>query len=103
MGSIRVDGFDPATSNYNVTIPPFTVGTTDTVPITFFADCCVRRAALTVFDVAGNVNSTSFNQGPLKGYFCTNLLKSGSLSNRRFGYKMTLVICGNSILAINYS
>ncbi len=67
LSSIRVDGFDPASSNYNLTIPAFDVATTSVVPVDFFADCCVRRAAVTVFDVAGNVNSTSFNQGPLKG------------------------------------
>ena len=73
LGSIRVDGFDPS-SAHNVTIPPFSVGTTDVVGVVFHADCCVRKVGLTVFDVAGNVNATSFDQGPLKGRIQFRLL-----------------------------
>jgi hypothetical protein len=67
LSSIRVDGFDPVGSKYNLTIPPFNVGSTDVVPIDFVGDCCVRNVVLTVFDVAGNANATTFEQGPLKG------------------------------------
>jgi hypothetical protein len=66
LSSIRVDGYD-ASSVYNLTIPPFSVGTTDVVGVVFNADCCVRKIGLTVFDVAGNVNATTFDQGPIKG------------------------------------
>ena len=68
MSSIRVDGYDASSSVYNLTIPPFSVGTTDVVRVVFNADCCVRKVGFTVFDVVGNVNATTFDQGPLKGY-----------------------------------
>jgi hypothetical protein len=62
-----VDGFDAGSSVHNLTIPPFTAGTTDPVSVEFNADCCVRTAKVTVFDVAGNDNFTAFDQGPMRG------------------------------------
>ena len=63
---MRIVGVDFAGEGI-LNIDTFTVGTNDNVFVVLNATCCVRKALLSMIDVAGNANRAEFNKGPLKG------------------------------------
>lgn len=50
----------------NLEIEDFVIGTNESLEVSFDASCCVRKAALSLIDVAGNPNRKDFDKGPLK-------------------------------------
>ena len=65
---MRIVGVDFAGEGI-LNIDTFTTGTNDNVFVALNATCCVRKALLSLIDVAGNANRAEFNKGPLKGIF----------------------------------
>ena len=66
FSGLRIVGVDFAGEGI-LNIDTFTVGTNDNVFVVLNATCCVRKALLSMIDVAGNANRAEFNKGPLKG------------------------------------
>ena len=48
-------------------IDEFDIGSNKNVSVSFNANCCTRKALLSMMDVVGNADRVEFNQGPLNG------------------------------------
>ena len=77
FSGLRIVGVDFAGEGI-LNIDTFTVGTNDNIFVVLNATCCVRKALLSMIDVAGNANRAEFNKGPLKGIL--------------FRYQITIII-----------
>ena len=76
ISGLRIVGVDFAGEGI-LNIDTFTVGTNDNVFVVLNATCCVRKALLSMIDVAGNANRAEFNKGPLKGTSKTRYSERG--------------------------
>ena len=76
FSGLRIVGVDFAGEGI-LNIDTFTVGTNDNVFVVLNATCCVRKALLSMIDVAGNANRAEFNKGPLKGTSKTRYSERG--------------------------
>ena len=66
---LRLVGVDYAGDDGILDIDSFDIGTNENVSVYLEVNCCVRKAILSMIDVAGNANRVEFDKGPLKGNF----------------------------------
>ena len=63
---MRLVGVDFSGENGNLNIDDFVVGTNENVSVNLDVNCCVRKAILSMIDVAGNAQRADFDKGSLK-------------------------------------